>query len=182
MGVHAAERDTKAAHLVGDEIVERGECLARRACEFVVSEEDDPDVAWVVVFDMCTLVDEWSCLPDASGRVDRVVLSDVGPVVPEMSSADRGQSADRLGVLTRWERTDRVVVDSDSGDALHRISEACFGFASRPLRAWDHEVGELCETRAADRGGPYGWRSPVWSGGGEDRVFWDRLTDHIFGV
>lgn len=143
MGVDPAQWEIETVHFVGDEGVESVECFCGGPRVFIVSEEDDSDVSGVVVFDMGPLEGQGACLPCSACGVDGVVVSDVGPAVVEMPSADDCEATDRIGVSARWQGADGVVVDGDSRNTAHRIGKAGFGFTTGPGGAWDDEVWEL---------------------------------------
>lgn len=142
--------DIESAHFMRYQSVE---CVQRLGCwfrSFVVSKDDNTDVALVVILHMCALIYQGACLPDASSWVDRIVITDICPLISKMPSSDRGQSANRIGISTRWKRADRVVMDRNSFNLGHRVGHVDLGPKLCPLGSLDDEVWYLIQITRRD--------------------------------
>lgn len=135
--VHTGEGHIEPLHRVGDHFVDRIERCLCWADFFVVAEDDDAEVARVVVFDMGTLKLERASLPDASFGIDREVIPDVGPPVVEVPATDEIHPTQRVGIRPRRHRHDCVVVDGDPTDVGHRVGKPTLGCRARPFGASD---------------------------------------------
>lgn len=98
VGIDPRERDAESSHRVGDHLVNCVEGGLCRADQFIVAKDDDPEIPWIVVFDMGPLEFKRAGLPDSAFGIDGEVVADIRPAVVEMSLADQVHSANRIGI------------------------------------------------------------------------------------
>lgn len=119
MGVDAADGDAVGAGELSDETIEGGELGGGGGLDLEIAETHDAEVVFVLVFDVGTGEVRGATFPDAAGRIDDVVVADVGPLIADVVGAVLFQLGHDGSLGCEASGYEGIVMNGDAGDAAH---------------------------------------------------------------